>query len=690
MPRRDGGEVRNSLTANATTVVQAGHLHGGVHFHHHQQTPLRAVQLELAAAVHSQWRDEALRRGLLDHHPLRVPWAAAHWSLADHGDDIAGGFSGNHGSPNRLAASFRTLSRRRLVVLGEGGSGKTALTLLLVLGLLNDLRADEPVPVPMSIASWDPHQEHLLAWLARRLQAEYPGIRRYGGAVAEQLVTERRVMPVLDNLDEAPLRWQGSALMELNQSLTIDDPLVLTCRTDNYAQAVQCGDVLRTAAVVQAQPVPRQAVIDHLHRATPPHRTSQWAPVFEQLADRAATPVAQALTSPLIISLARTVYTRSHVAPAELLDRSRFPNREAIENYLLNALIQAVYQNSPAPPAPGRRRQPGARYELHKATKWAVFLAQHTYRLGTRDIAWWDFKHTTPRTVYALAAWLTSALFLACPWILLAVHVPSPTDIYTQYAVIFSLLSLAIAIRAAYRARKPKPPIQTMLASSAKPFEVIKYGAALDPVQLLLPRSRLSAAAWSLRHLRTGCLVLGAADLRNSEDVLGNCFPEPARAYRPCRNLQPEPDTAQRPDGEPTDAPVLRHGGVPASVACPGLRAHDGRRVDRPSCWDHPRSYRNSVRNRFCPRFGLVAFRRREVMARFPRAPTRATYALPHRCPGTGTAQTSRCGPPVPPRTSARQPAALPVNKALGIDPGKVFDLALPVGQARPRGARPS
>ncbi|MBK0869883.1 hypothetical protein INP57_24005 [Saccharopolyspora sp. HNM0986] len=479
MPRRDDGEVRNSLTANATTVVQAGHLHGGVHFHHHQPTPLRTVQLELAAAVHSQWRDEALRRGLLDNHPLRVPWAAAHWSLADHGDDIAGGFSGDHSAPSRLAASFRTLSRRRLVVLGEGGSGKTALTLLLILGLLNDLRADEPVPVPMSIASWDPHQEHLLAWLARRLQEDYPGIRRYGRAVAEQLLTERRIMPVLDGLDEAPLRWQGSALTALNQSLTIDDPLVLTCRTDNYAQAVQYGDVLRTAAVVQAQPVPRQAVIDHLHRATPPHRTAQWAPVFEQLADRAETPVAQALTSPLIISLARTVYTRSHAAPAELLDRSRFPNREAIENYLLNALIPAVYQNSPAPPAPGRRRQPGARYELHKATRWAVFLAQHTYRLGTRDIAWWDIKYTTPSIVYALAAWLTSAVFLVCPWILLAVHVPSPTDIYAQYAVLFSLLSLVIGIRAAYRARKPKPPIQTMLASSAKPFEVIKYGLRL-------------------------------------------------------------------------------------------------------------------------------------------------------------------------------------------------------------------
>jgi hypothetical protein len=45
------------------------------------------------------------------------------------------------------------------VVLGEPAAGKSVVALLLTLGLL----PDEPVPVLLTVSSWNPHQEDLRA-----------------------------------------------------------------------------------------------------------------------------------------------------------------------------------------------------------------------------------------------------------------------------------------------------------------------------------------------------------------------------------------------------------------------------------------------------------------------------------------------------------------------------------------------
>jgi hypothetical protein len=64
------------------------------------------------------------------------------------------------GDIHEIVAAFRDLPRRQLVVLGEPGAGKTALTVLLTLGLLEPRLPGEPVPVLLALTSWAPDVEN--------------------------------------------------------------------------------------------------------------------------------------------------------------------------------------------------------------------------------------------------------------------------------------------------------------------------------------------------------------------------------------------------------------------------------------------------------------------------------------------------------------------------------------------------
>ena len=256
--------------------------------------------------VAAQWRDEAGTQNLFSPAPLAVRWRPADTPVTDHGDNVGGALAGRSDEPARLAAAFRALPHRRLVVLGDPGAGKTTLAMLLVLALLDDAAdpaSEEPVPVLLSVASWNPHREHPRTWLTRRLREDYPGLADPSRRVdaAERLVTEHRVLPVLDGLDELPAPRRVTALAALNRSLLPGDPLVLTCRSSEYAVTVEAGEMLRLAAAVQAQPVRPEDALAHLQAAVPPHRLPAWQPVFNQLLADADAPVTATLSTPLAV-----------------------------------------------------------------------------------------------------------------------------------------------------------------------------------------------------------------------------------------------------------------------------------------------------------------------------------------------------------------------------------------------------
>ena len=408
----------------------------------------------LARLVGQQWDDEAQARSLDDPDPIPISWRAT----SDPG--LTGWKAAGRTAPSEradweatsdhiedLALKFRSLPRRRLVVLGDGGSGKTTLAVQLVRELIRTRTNDEPVPVLVSVASWDPAlHASVWNWMADQLRTAYPALRStaYGPDAAGDLTAgpDRRVLPVIDGLDEVPADRRAAILRALNQTLG-GGQLIMTCRTVEYTQSVQAADdVLTDAAVIQPDPLTGKQAADYLRSALRRPPTPAWRDLLQHLADAptgpAAPPLAQVCSTPLGLWLIRTVYrppitpTTASAAtiqapdPTPLTDRTAYPTAAAIRAHLLTQVIPALVQtrqpsNDPAEPfRPRNDRNP------QDVTRWLAHLAtilthprnpDGTPR--TRDLAWWHIAATTlsPTRV----SYVTRALMVALDVLLLGV-----------------------------------------------------------------------------------------------------------------------------------------------------------------------------------------------------------------------------------------------------------------------------
>ena len=305
---------------------------------------------ELAVAVGNQWSREAAVRRLNDPYPLPVSWAAADADLADAWDSLveaggqrrrmaparagqawATGPDDLAGEGGELADVLARVPTGRLVVLGEPGAGKTMLMVRLVLDLLARRAAGGPVPVLASVASWNPAGQDLRDWLGARLVIDYPALAgppppgRTEPTRAAALLAAGLILPVLDGLDEIPEQVRGPAISRINDALRPGEQVVVTCRTQQYRDAVRPPDgvevTLRAAAAIQLRPLDADAVCRYLcDDAAGPAARARWDPVLAVLGTEA--PAGQALSTPLMVGLARAIY---NPRPGELAGALRDP-----------------------------------------------------------------------------------------------------------------------------------------------------------------------------------------------------------------------------------------------------------------------------------------------------------------------------------------------------------------------------
>ncbi|GIJ26414.1 hypothetical protein Vqi01_15760 [Micromonospora qiuiae] len=344
----------------------------------------QAVQV-LAVEVRNQWDEEARRRQLQEARQMPV-----RWELTERRNDR---FPATGELP-RLIDEY-VGQPRPMVIIGEPGSGKTGLCVILTLDLLKE--ASPRLPVLLQIASWDP-EENLDDWLVRRLAEDYPFLgneARFGATAIRKIVTQRRVLPILDGLDELPPEQRPVALRALDEDWSSDRPFVLTCRTDEFT-AANAQRLLMGVLVVRLRPLEPQAAATFLLDASADVRLDEWEPVLGNLVDSPSGELAQTLTKPLMLALARTVYGAEGASPGELLDRNRFPGQHDIEEHLLDRFIPTVFHTRPhrAVPSPTRVSR---RWDPSVAQRALVFLAEHLDKLGTRDLAWWQIRRALPR-----------------------------------------------------------------------------------------------------------------------------------------------------------------------------------------------------------------------------------------------------------------------------------------------------
>lgn len=398
---------------------------------------LRAVPREvtdaadhLATVVAARLRREEELRRVHDPFPLPVRWRAATGNLVDHWDNICLVPAGVTAEPVELCGEvgdvsgiYRRVPSRKLVVLGRAGSGKTVLMLRFVLDALAARTPGGAVPVIFNIGAWDPTATPLRSWLVDTLQRDQPGLSAEapgGSTLAAVLVDTERILPVLDGFDELAEGLRRPALEELN---SLSRPMLLTSRVAEYEHAVSMVDVLTSAAVVELTDLTPDDLADYLprtaRRVTPDSAATMWEPVLTALRrhhenDGSAANLAEVLRTPLMVSLARTVYSDAHGRdPGELVDGARFPTTEAIERHLLDSFVPTVYGGQ-SERAHGLGDEARPRWELDRVRHWLGFLADELDRGQTTDLAWWRLGGSLRRRsrvlLVGIFAYLTMAL----------------------------------------------------------------------------------------------------------------------------------------------------------------------------------------------------------------------------------------------------------------------------------------
>ncbi|MGV9271506.1 NACHT domain-containing protein [Kitasatospora sp. NPDC003701] len=429
----DGSRITNEFSGTVGgSVVQIGTATGPVTVVHHaapaEHDVLTGTAEKLAKAVATRYREGEEHQQIQDPFPLALRWRPAPVELTDHWDSINP--SGRRGAEvlpdlsgelDQVLALYRRVPSGRLVVLGRAGAGKTVLAMRIALDLLAARATGAAVPVILGLASWNPVTTPFRDWLATRLAREHPGLSAPGpdgSTLAVALVEAGLVLPVLDGFDEIADGLHRPALASLNRASRM--PLLVTSRRDEYEAAVTGTDVLTAAAVIEltdltlddladylplttrrtARPATRAGAVgagaapdEGAAKAGPPAAVPVWEPVLARLRahdrSRTATALAEVLTTPLMVALARIVYsdTPDH-QPSDLLDADRFGTREDLEVHLLDTFVPTVY--GPGTPSSGRRRD----WNPEQALRWLGQLALHMDRLGTRDLAWWELGTT--------------------------------------------------------------------------------------------------------------------------------------------------------------------------------------------------------------------------------------------------------------------------------------------------------
>ncbi|MGW1411196.1 helix-turn-helix domain-containing protein [Streptomyces sp. NPDC002403] len=406
---------------------------------------LAGAAVELAREIRRRWQREEEHRRVHDPFPLPVRWQDAPESLTDHSENIQRlppgaapdrmDLSGDLGS---VAEVYRRIGSGRLVVLGRAGSGKSILTIRFVLDQLEAREPHDRVPVIFGIGSWDPSAVALRDWLIDRLVRDHPHLTRRapdGSTLAAALVDADLVLPVLDGFDEIAEGLRSTALEVLN---SISLPLVLTSRRGEFAEAVQRTHApLVWAAGLELVDLTLDDLCAYLPRTSRPvprgdgGNAAVWTPVLDRLRageSGASTPLARVLSTPLMIILARTMYSEAPDRnPAELLDAERFPDENSLEEHLLAGFVPTVYRRRVAERNTVGRRERNR--DPERAERWLGYLAHHLARLDReqQDLAWWRIGDSLRLSTRLLSVVVSSALCVAlAEWFVNVINLPFP------------------------------------------------------------------------------------------------------------------------------------------------------------------------------------------------------------------------------------------------------------------------
>jgi hypothetical protein len=345
----------------------------------------RKLADELAPQIWGDWTAELPVRGLDDRRRMEVRWRLAEGS--NPGAELAANLP-RDGVVDQLTKvigdDVADGKLPRLVLTGEMGGGKSAACVLLVVELAE---RHTRLPVLFQLATWDPRTS-VMAWMANQLPEIYPAIdnTKYSRRVATILV-RRHILPILDGLDEVS---DGPLALKVIDDELSGRPFVMTCRTAEFKEA-NAGHVLHQALIAELQPLRPDEVIAILQAYEPVAAHGPLGTLVRELGDQPDGALAQALSTPFMVSLARATRAAAAGLPSDAA---------GIREYLLGTFVQKAYSDSE--PFTQGQGPPGPQITPAQAQRYLRFLARHTD--GAGRLAWWRLHLAVPRGLFLVVA----------------------------------------------------------------------------------------------------------------------------------------------------------------------------------------------------------------------------------------------------------------------------------------------
>jgi hypothetical protein len=149
-----------------------------------------------------------------------------------------------------------------LLILGDPGSGKTVLLLQLARDLLAASDPAHALPVVFNLSSWAATQSAFADWLVSELAAKY----LIPKAAAQSWLTDGRILPLLDGLDEVAAPARPACVDAINTWIpSAQAGMAVCCRFKEYNElpAKLCMN-----AAIRLQPLTRDQVFAFVGAAT--------------------------------------------------------------------------------------------------------------------------------------------------------------------------------------------------------------------------------------------------------------------------------------------------------------------------------------------------------------------------------------------------------------------------------------
>ncbi len=376
------------------------------------RTQVDAAADLLAARTLTTWSQQVVQRGIQAPAPVRVSWRwVKNRAPLPDGQTAPSSLPNDPAPlPSRTGKRLRTrqmlsagvvtrlhnkvyarLRHGRLVLIGGPGAGKTSAMILLLMealryreGMAGRKKARVPVPVWLTMGSWDPGKKGLglRRWVTTTIIRDHPYLlaKQFGPDAIPQLFDQGRIALFLDGLDEMPETLRAQALLRLADEAP-GLRVVITSRPEEFRRTLDTGVHLPYTPVVELRPVTPQAAAGYLLEARIGTTRQAWQDVANHLLANSDGVLARTLNTPLTLSLARSAYKDRD--PGGLL-AFELADERALRDHLLDQVLVAAY------PEPGER---------DFATFWLSWLA---YMMNTsrsdpiRDLRWWYIPNWVP------------------------------------------------------------------------------------------------------------------------------------------------------------------------------------------------------------------------------------------------------------------------------------------------------